>query len=212
MGEYGLRLLVATLLGAAIGAERSFRQKDAGIRTYSIFSLGACLFMLLSKYAFFGDQGGADPTMIACQIVMGVNILCAGIIYRNRRISSRGFTSAAGVWATAGVGMACGCGLMVHAVIFTALLLLVHTLLRFNLGGLSYNPQELKLTVENTPAIWEAFAEYQKQNNTNITVSHYKRKGDYVHLILQVQMERKLSPKDVLWLMDQYKEIKEFSL
>ena len=213
MGEYGLRLLVATLLGAVIGAERSFRMKDAGVRAYSIFSLGACLYMLLSKYAFFGAQGGADPTMIACQVVMGVNILCAGIIYRNRQIISRGLTSAAGVWATVGVGMACGCGLMLYAVIFTVLLLLVHILLlRFDVGGRAYNPQELKLTVENTPEIWSAFEEMQRKYNMRVIVSRYKRSGKEVHLILQVQLNHEVSPREILRLMDQHKEIKEFSL
>lgn len=212
MGEYGLRLLVATLLGAVIGAERSFRMKNAGVRTYSIFSLGACLFMLLSKYAFFDAQGGADPTMIACQVVMGINILCAGFIYRNRQVFSHGLTTAAGVWATVGMGMACGCGLLNHAVIFAILLLSVHILLRFNMEGRIYNPQDLKITVENSPTIWSTLEALREEYRVEASITHYRRRGNEIQLIVQVHPDREITPKDILCLMDQHKEIKEFSL
>lgn len=109
--------------------------------------------------------------------------------------------------------MACGCGLMLYAVIFTVLLLLVHILLlRFDVGGRAYNPQELKLTVENTPEIWSTFEEMQRKYNMRVIVSRYKRSGKEVHLILQVQLNREVSPREILRLMDQHKEIKEFSL
>ena len=208
-----LRLAVAAVCGAALGAERSFRRKDAGIRTHSILAMATTLFMILSKYAFFGDQGGADPTMIACQIVMGINFLGAGIIFRSKQVASPGLTTAAGIWATAAIGMACGCGLLLLAGIFTVIILLVHILLhRLNLFGTAYTPRRLKITVENTPAIWQVLEQLQEDYHIKVLSAHYKRKGSDVTLTLQVQMPRTIPIRDQIHLMDTHKEIKEFSI
>lgn len=211
--ELCLRLAVAAACGAALGAERSFRRKDAGIRTHSIFSMAAALFMILSKYAFFGDQGGADPTMIACQIVMGINFLGAGIIFRTKQVTSAGLTTAAGIWATAAIGMTCGCGMLLLAVIFTVMILLIHILLhRLNLFGTAYTPRRLKITVENTPAIWAVLEQLQQDYRIKVLSSRYKRKGNVVTLILEVQMPRTIPLRDQIHLMDAHKEIKEISI
>lgn len=211
--ELCLRLLVAALCGAALGAERSFRRKDAGIRTHSIFAMATALFMILSKYAFFGDQGGADPTMIACQIVMGINFLGAGIIFRSKQIASHGLTTAAGVWATAAIGMTCGCGMLILAVCFTAMMLTLHILIhRINLFGTAYTPRQLKITVENTPAIWPLLTQLQQDYQIQVLSSHYKRKGNDVTLTMQVQMPHTIPLRDQIHLMDSHKELKEISI
>ena len=96
-------LLLSVLLGFVIGFERKIRFKEAGIRTHTIVCAGSALMMIISKYAFTG----ADSARVAAQIVTGVGFLGAGmIVYRRNEV--RGLTTAAGVWATAGVGMACG--------------------------------------------------------------------------------------------------------
>lgn len=211
--ELCLRLAVAAICGAALGAERSFRRKDAGIRTHSIFSMAAALFMILSKYAFFGDQGGADPTMIACQIVMGINFLGAGIIFRTKQVTSAGLTTAAGIWATAAIGMTCGSGMQLLAAIFTVMMLLIHILLhRLNLFGTAYTPRRLKITVENTPAIWSVLEQLREDYQIKVLSSRYKRKGNDVTLTLEVQMPRTIPLRDQIHLMDAHKEIKEFSI
>ena len=98
-----LDIVLAAFLGFAIGFERKLRSKEAGIRTHTIVSIGSALFMVISKYAF----SGADTARVAAQIVAGIGFLGAGIIvYRQHEV--HGLTTAAGVWATAGVGMACG--------------------------------------------------------------------------------------------------------
>lgn len=99
-----LDILLAALLGFAIGYERKLRSKEAGIRTHTIVCIGSALYMAVSKYAFGSD---ADSARVAAQIVAGIGFLGAGIIvYRQHEV--HGLTTAAGVWATAGVGMACG--------------------------------------------------------------------------------------------------------
>ena len=98
-------IALAAVLGFLIGFERKKRFKEAGIRTHTIVCIGAALMMAVSKYAFDGQT--ADAARVAAQIVSGVGFLGAGmIVYRQHNVY--GLTTAAGVWATAGVGMACG--------------------------------------------------------------------------------------------------------
>ena len=121
-------LLLAALLGFCIGLERKFRAKEAGIRTHTIVCFGSSLMMLISAYGF-GE--GADPARIAAQIVAGVGFLGAGIIvYRKNEV--HGLTTAAGVWTTAGIGMACGGGLWLVAIGATALLIFFQWLFHRN--------------------------------------------------------------------------------
>ena len=99
-----LDLLLSLALGFIIGLERKMRSKEAGIRTHTIVCVGAALMMVVSKYAFGSD---ADSARVAAQIVSGVGFLGAGmIVYKKHEV--HGLTTAAGVWATAGIGMACG--------------------------------------------------------------------------------------------------------
>ncbi|MBO5440333.1 MAG: MgtC/SapB family protein [Clostridia bacterium] len=105
-------ILISAFLGFLIGLERKKRFKEAGIRTHTLVSIGACLMMIISINAFGPD---ADAARVAAQIVSGVGFLGAGIIiYRKQEI--KGLTTAAGVWATAGVGMACGGRLYIVAI------------------------------------------------------------------------------------------------
>jgi putative Mg2+ transporter-C (MgtC) family protein len=116
-----LRLLIAALLGGAIGLERELRDHEAGFRTHLIVSLGACVFTLVSAYAWtdwtFSTASGVvfDPTRIAAQIVTGIGFLGAGAIIV-RGISVRGLTTAATLWVVAAIGMAAGTGYYTVAV------------------------------------------------------------------------------------------------
>ena len=116
-----LDLILAALLGFFIGLERKLRDKEAGIRTHTIVAFGAALMMVISKYAFGSE---ADSARVAAQIVAGVGFLGAGIIVYRKNVV-HGLTTAAGVWTTAGIGMACGGGLWLIAIIATAVLVLI---------------------------------------------------------------------------------------
>ena len=118
---WSLDLILAAILGFFIGLERKFRYKEAGIRTHTIVSVGAALMMIISRHAF-GDE--ADSARVAAQIGAGVGFLGAGIIVYKKNVV-HGLTTAAGVWTTAGVGMACGGGLWLIAVIATVILILI---------------------------------------------------------------------------------------
>ena len=127
-GHVVLRLGVAALLGGAIGFERELRDREAGIRTHLLVSLGSALFTIISAYGFheFLATGAsvvrADPTRIAAQIVTGIGFLGAGAIIR-QGFSVRGLTTAATLWVVAAIGMASGAGYFSAAVITTALVL-----------------------------------------------------------------------------------------
>lgn len=125
-----LNILLAAVLGGAIGFERKLRFKEAGIRTHTIVSIGAALIMVVSKAGF--EDGTADMSRVAAQIVSGVGFLGAGIIIL-RGQKMRGLTTAAGIWATAGVGMACGSELYIVAVGATIVLIGVQCLMHSGL-------------------------------------------------------------------------------
>jgi putative Mg2+ transporter-C (MgtC) family protein len=126
--EIILRLVTAGVLGGAIGVERELREREAGLRTHLLVSVGAALFTLISAYAFtdfrYGLESGItlDPTRIAAQIVTGIGFLGAGAIIR-QGFSIRGLTTAAGVWAVAAIGMAAGAGYYMAAFVTTAVVL-----------------------------------------------------------------------------------------
>lgn len=130
--EFLLRILLSGICGCLIGYERDNRLKEAGIRTHLIVALAASMMMVVSKYGFadvLALQGIAlDPSRIAAQIVSGVGFLGAGMIFV-RGNTVNGLTTAAGIWATAGIGMAIGSGLYLVGIISTAFILLIQTLL-----------------------------------------------------------------------------------
>jgi len=129
MDEITLRIIfqifLAALLGALIGLERRRSQKSAGMRTYSLISMGAALFTVLSYEGVKDFTGiGFDPSRIAAQIVIGVGFLGAGLIFlRGNKV--RGLTTAAGVWVAAAIGMSVGFQMYLVAFMATLLTLLI---------------------------------------------------------------------------------------
>jgi putative Mg2+ transporter-C (MgtC) family protein len=102
------RLLLAAVLGGAIGAERELNDQAAGLRTHMLLTIGACLFTVISAYGFRRGVG-TDPSRLAAQIVTGIGFLGGGAIVRHG-LTVKGLTTAASIWATASVGVAVGAG------------------------------------------------------------------------------------------------------
>ena len=134
LGTETLRVLAAALLCGLIGLERQFRHKNAGVRTHSMVGMGACLFTIvgMDPRVISGAPSAVDTTRIAAQVVSGIGFLGAGVIFVNRD-AVRGMTTAAGIWLSAAVGMACGAGLALlgaaTAVLYLAIVLGVGPLL-----------------------------------------------------------------------------------
>ena len=117
-----LELGTAFLLSAAIGVEREFRHKSAGLRTYTVVGTSSALFLLISKYGFTDVLSPGrivlDPSRVAAQIVTGIGFIGAGLIFvHGSRV--KGLTTAATVWLVTAVGMACGAGLLLLALAVT---------------------------------------------------------------------------------------------
>ncbi|MEG1642787.1 MAG: MgtC/SapB family protein [Bacteroidales bacterium] len=124
--DFSLRLTIASALGAVIGLDRTYRAKDAGFRTHILVCLGSALMMIVSQYGFNdvtnGDTIKLDPSRVAAQVVSGIGFIGAGTIIFQKQIV-RGLTTAAGLWATAGIGLAIGCGMYGIGIVTTILTL-----------------------------------------------------------------------------------------
>ena len=156
--EVLLRLALAAALGAAIGLERELREREAGLRTHLLVSLGSALFTIVSAYGFhaFLASGAsvvrADPTRIAAQIVTGIGFLGAGAIIR-QGLSVRGLTTAATLWVVAAIGLAAGAGYYSAAVVATVLVLVTLWPLRILAYRLfvHFRPERGRLLVDLAP-------------------------------------------------------------
>lgn len=125
------RLILGAVLGALIGAERSFFKKHAGLRTFALVSLGATLFSLVANY-LPADSG----SRLLANIILGIGFLGSGVIFL-REEHVFGLTTAAALWTTAGIGLAVGQGYYLEAFVVTILVLLI-------LAFLPYIEEKLK--------------------------------------------------------------------
>ena len=132
--DFMLRLLVAGILGAIIGLDREYRAKEAGYRTHFLVSLGRALIMIVSQYGFQEiikeNSVTLDPSRVAAQVVSGIGFIGAGTIILQKQIV-RGLTTAAGIWATAGIGLAVGAGMYAIGIATTVLTLIGLELLSY---------------------------------------------------------------------------------
>ncbi|THF76423.1 MgtC/SapB family protein [Cohnella fermenti] len=147
--EYLLQVVVAGVCGLLIGYERRNRMKEAGIRTHLVVAMGASLMMIISKYGFHDELGKSgialDPSRIAAQVVSGVGFLGAGMIFMQRH-TIKGLTTAAGIWATAGIGMAIGSGLYVLGIGVAILIFVAQLVLHGRFSWLA-SPKTEQLTI-----------------------------------------------------------------
>jgi putative Mg2+ transporter-C (MgtC) family protein len=137
--EFVIRLFVAFLLGSALGLERQWRQRMAGLRTNTLVATGAALFVMLSVLT----PGDSSPTRVAAQVVSGIGFLGGGVILREG-LTVRGLNTAATLWCAAAIGSLSGAGLLLHAGIGTVAVLAANLLLRPL--GYRINQQPLKGT------------------------------------------------------------------
>lgn len=123
-----VRILVAIILGGIIGLERGMKNRPAGLRTYMLVCLGACVVMLINQYTY-QVYGGGDPVRLGAQVISGIGFLGAGTIIVTSHNQIKGLTTAAGLWASACIGLAIGIGLYEVAVVAGAAVFLVLTVL-----------------------------------------------------------------------------------
>jgi putative Mg2+ transporter-C (MgtC) family protein len=194
--EVILRIALAAALGGAIGLERELREREAGLRTHMLVSVGAALFTMVSAYAWtdwrFSTQEGLvfDPTRIAAQVVTGIGFLGAGAIIR-QGLSVRGLTTAATLWVVAAIGMAAGVGYYEAAFVTTALVLLSLWPLRVLAYRLSTRtrPEEGRLAVQ-LPAGASAVSvlEAVERAGADVSALEFSEEGDQRRIDLSVRL------------------------
>jgi putative Mg2+ transporter-C (MgtC) family protein len=196
--EILLRVGLAAALGGAIGFERELREREAGLRTHLLVSVGAALFTMVSAYAWtdwrFSTEEGLvfDPTRIAAQVVTGIGFLGAGAIIR-QGLSIRGLTTAATLWVVAAIGMATGAGYYAAAVITTVLVLVSLWPLRlvaFRVSG-RFRPEEGRLAIE-LPAGASAVSVLEAVEGAGASVRslEFEEEGDTRRVDMRVRIER----------------------
>ncbi|MBP5563517.1 MAG: MgtC/SapB family protein [Bacteroidales bacterium] len=196
MWTFIIRLLLATIFGALIGLEREYHAKEAGVRTHLLVALGSCLFMILSIYGFDAfldhDNVSFDPSRIASQVVTGIGFIGAGTIILHKQ-AVRGLTTAAGVWVTAAIGLACGNGMYILAGVTTVTVLSSLGLINLYLPSLSQRERQITFLAEDYNVLTDILENLRKEK---IVVLNYEMRKDAEEnngkmlIVLKIRMKR----------------------
>ena len=150
--EFILRLFIAGILGSIIGLDREYRAKEAGYRTHFLVSLGSALIMIVSQHGFSEildtPNVNLDPSRIASQVVTGIGFIGAGTIILHKQIV-RGLTTAAGIWATSGIGLAIGAGMYELGISATILTLIGLEVLSFLFKSIGMKSSIVEFSTDN---------------------------------------------------------------
>lgn len=188
--ELTLRLAVALFLGGMIGLEREYRSKDAGFRTHFLVAMGSALFCIVSQYGFGIDL--KDSSRVAAQVVSGIGFLGAGTIIFQRNMV-RGLTTAAGLWVTAAIGLACGTGMFMAAAITTSMVLIGLEILNAFIPKTGTATVSLSFTSTSKESVQRAIAQIK---NDCVEMSSYKLKdrrtsqGEIFEVSVEIKVKR----------------------
>ncbi len=195
------KLVLSMVLGVLVGVERKRKGQIAGVRTFALISMGACMAMLLSIYVpqvYLGLENG-DPGRIAAQVITGVGFLGGGAMIHMKG-SVRGLTTAAGIWMTATIGMAVGVGMYWCSILATGLILVTLVLLeawehRRNIG---HENRVLKLQVEGIVQDIEAYREVFNRHKVHLSTYFieydYERDSTQLNFVVLAPSHRNYLP------------------
>lgn len=200
-------------MGAAIGLEREYHAKEAGLRTHLLVALGSCLFMILSIYGFDFMLGrehvSFDPSRIAAQVVTGIGFIGAGTIIFQKQVV-RGLTTAAGLWVTAAIGLACGNGMYWVALITTAIVLASLGLINLYVPYLSQKERQVTFLVEDYVVLTEILESLRKEK---ITVLNYEMHKDAEEnngrmlVSIEIRMKRYDNFKEITSILKNFEKV-----
>lgn len=205
---YVLRMIIAGCCGFVIGLERKNRSKEAGVRTHAVVACASALMMVISKYGFtdtaanIAGMRGADGARIAAQVVSGIGFLGAGMIFVHKNTIT-GLTTAAGVWATAGVGLAIGAGMYVVGICAAFIIVLTQIILHGNFRWLKPIKQK-KLIVKGVDV-----ADFQRhtinllhETGINIADVSAEKTEDGCNYTFIIEMPNNVYEENILNLFD----------
>ena len=215
--EFFIRIFLAAVLGALVGLERTKRQKEAGVRTHCIIACAAAVFMILSKYAFVDPapvlgSRGADGARIAAQVGSGISFLGAGVIFKNGN-TIRGLTTAAGIWATAAIGMAIGAGMYWVGLTTTAVMMVAQVVLhRFPVAGDAATTQDIAVCMDDTPKLYSALEELLLSHGGKVTDSSLTKTSGSITLELTVRLTEPIAYEEALRFMQEHPGVERISV
>ena len=188
-----LRLLIAMLLGGVIGIEREYRSKEAGFRTHFLVALGSALFCIVSQYGFGFDL--KDSSRVAAQVVSGIGFLGAGTIIFQKNVV-RGLTTAAGLWVTAAIGLACGSGMFAAAAIATALIIVGLEVLILFIPHIGRTVVELSFSTTSEESIKQVVNKLKKAGIRITSFKLRKQISAQSNKIYRVDLELRVKRRD----------------
>lgn len=163
--EIILRVLISVAIGGLIGLERGMKNRPAGLRTYMLVCVGACVVMLTNQYTYQVYQVG-DPVRMGAQVISGIGFLGAGTIIVTSRNQIKGLTTAAGLWTAGGIGLAIGIGLYEVAIAASAAVFIILTVLH-----------QLDFRVRKKAHILEAYVELDQQTHLGSFLKEARDRG-----------------------------------
>ena len=212
------RLCVAGLCGTVVGLDREYRVKDAGFRTHFLVAMGSALMMLVSQYGFSDilstvPEVKLDPSRIAAQVVSGISFIGLAVIYRNGS-TLKGLTTAAGIWATAGIGLAIGAGMYPIGIATTIIIILMQTIMhKFNIGNDALATRDINITMNDTPELRNAFLAELKRMDVSVIGSHITHNNDgTVNYGLTIKFSREIKFEEILAFMDSHPGIRNIAM
>lgn len=204
-----IRIIVAGVCGTIVGLERKNRSKEAGIRTHFVVACGAAIIMVISKYAFFDVIGEdfasevrLDPSRVASTIASGIGFMGAGMIFVHKG-SITGLTTAAGIWATSGIGMAIGAGMYILGIGATIVILCAQLLLHLDF----HRNRNARMKVWNIKNVTEngfqmALANELKKHNIEIHTSAVEvNDDDSKNYTFTIELPKSISEEEVIELI-----------
>ncbi len=215
--EFLGRLVLAGLCGGFIGYERKNRMKNAGPRTHFIVCLASALMMIISKYGFFDllehEDISLDPSRVAAQIVCGIGFLGAGMIFIHRQ-SVTGLTTAAGIWATSGVGMAIGAGMYFMGICSTVLIIFIQLLLhkKFRIFR-SITADHISIHMNYSSDVIAKLKQWFHDNH--ITILNFKTESienGEIDVEINVQLPKNYSREDLMNLHHDISEVESIEI
>ncbi len=206
--DFTIRLIAASLMGVVIGLEREYRSKEAGYRTHFLVALGSALMMIVSQYGFDDvlskDLVRLDPSRLAAQVVSGIGFIGAGTIILLQKQIVRGLTTAAGIWATSGIGLAVGAGMYKIGIAATILFLIGVEVLNFFFKGISLRSmivefstskeESLKLISAMFSSKGFLISSYEMEEKTDI-------KGNHVYSVSMVVKAKNMNEEGILLML-----------
>ncbi len=171
-----LRIFAAILIGGLLGLERGMKHRPAGMRTYMLVCVGACLVMLTNQY-IYQVFGTGDPVRMGAQVVSGIGFLGAGTIIVTRRNQIKGLTTAAGLWTSAGVGLALGIGFYEAALVGGLAVFFVITLLQRMDNNMHRKSKQMEIYLELSKEV--SLGDFLRTVRAqNIDISNVQREQD----------------------------------